>query len=351
MYVRAYVVIRYTAAAVTTTTDGRRSGWLEEWHYKRWKKGQYDYREKKKIYALESLCVCVCVYAHPSCVMHTRGILCFMLCAVRACCCYTGVRACACAARTTRACVCVYAVCGARARVWCVCVLAHELFARGPTDFEITPSDWPGPAVYIKSANGGRATGRVPRGPPVHRAAYIQQYCRPTDIHTSICQVFIYALFFFFFPNFSRFSTSTTVQLRSATVQRILSLTLCLPVASIWRQFRRLIVVVRYSFRLRDTVVFARFRHDNYTLLLNSATTAAAVATTTTASGAFSDYDLCVCVVRTPRTTLKRHCKSYDSESTGRSQLDLGVLSEVEIKIYIISADVNCSPTINWLKK
>ncbi|CAH1724073.1 unnamed protein product, partial [Aphis gossypii] len=106
--------------------------------------------------------------------------------------------ACVCVRRAYYARVCVYAVCGARACVCvCVCVLAHELFARGPTDFEITPSDWPGPAVYIKSANGGRATGRVPRGPPVHRAAYIQQYCRPTDIHTSICQVFIYALLIF----------------------------------------------------------------------------------------------------------------------------------------------------------
>lgn len=83
------------------------------------------------------------------------------------------------------------------------CVLAHELFARGPTDFEITPSDWPALAVYIKSANGSRATGRVPRTPCSPRYV-IQQYCRPTDIHTSICQVFIYALFFFiiFFYSF-----------------------------------------------------------------------------------------------------------------------------------------------------
>lgn len=76
------------------------------------------------------------------------------------------------------------------------CVLAHELFARGPTDFEITSSDWSVLAVYIKSANGSRATGRVPRTPCSPRYV-IQQYCRPTDKHTSICQVFIYALFFF----------------------------------------------------------------------------------------------------------------------------------------------------------
>jgi len=146
--------------------------------------------------------------------------------AVRACC-YTAARV---RARETHVCVCVCAR---------VCVLAHELFARGPTDFEITPSDWPGPAVYIKSTNGGRATGRVPRGPPVHRAAYIQQYCRPTDIHTSICQVFIYALFFFF-PNFSHFSTSTTV--RTYVLQHY-----CLPVASIWRQQQQHIAVVSLS--------------------------------------------------------------------------------------------------------
>lgn len=80
-------------------------------------------------------------------------------------------------------------------------MLAHELFARGPTDFEITPSDWPGLAVYIKSANGSRATGRVPWTPCSPRYV-IQQYCRvPTDryTHVHLPGIYICAIFFFSF--------------------------------------------------------------------------------------------------------------------------------------------------------
>lgn len=100
------------------------------------------------------------------------------------------------------------------------CVLAHELFARGPTDFEITPSDWPALAVYIKSANGSRATGRVPRTPCSPRYV-IQQYCRPTDIHTSICQVFIYALFFHHLLLFFSFYYFTFCNIVIAVVNRV----------------------------------------------------------------------------------------------------------------------------------
>lgn len=82
-------------------------------------------------------------------------------------------------------------------------MLAHELFARGPTDFEIRPPDWPGLAVYIKSANGGRATGRAPRSPCSPRRAARRtnntQYCRPTDIHVHLPGIYICTFFFFIF--------------------------------------------------------------------------------------------------------------------------------------------------------
>lgn len=74
------------------------------------------------------------------------------------------------------------------------------------------------------------------------RSAYIQQYCRPTDIHTSICQVFIYALFFFFliFLAFLPLRRYVRTFCNSTTHY-------CLPVTSIRRQQQQHIAVVPLS--------------------------------------------------------------------------------------------------------
>lgn len=153
------------------------------------------------------MCVCVCAYipVYETCIYgvhttytHTHTQLNVVICVYNI---YLYIRTCI--HIYTYVAVMLYGcyiACCCRRRVVCVCALAHELFARGPTDFEITCHDWLALAVYIKSANGGRANGSSAARTPCSPRYVIQHSVLPTDqYHVHLPGIYICSFFFLLF--------------------------------------------------------------------------------------------------------------------------------------------------------